>query len=232
MKRNDNRGASFVMVVVAMAIVAVLAVTVLWIALMNLQMKVTDEKNTDNFYSAEGVLDQICTGLQGDISKAYSAGYTKVMENYSDSSINEAGRQSNFAQEYLKSLKTSLEYDSTGMTFNMGKLIQYVDPKLLEKKDNQPRAIIKSTNADVYGNGQLKVYQNRVVLNGLRVEYTDEKGFKSIIETDISLGVPSMSFTASGGVPELFTYSLVGNEGLKITSGLNKVNLSGNLYAG
>lgn len=56
------------------------------------------------------------------------------MENYSDSSINEAGRQSSFAQEYLKSLKTSLEYDSTGMTFNRGKLIQYVDPKLLEKK--------------------------------------------------------------------------------------------------
>ena len=51
------------MVVVAMAIVAVLAVTVLWIALMNLQMKVTDEKNTDNFYSAEGVLDQICTEI-------------------------------------------------------------------------------------------------------------------------------------------------------------------------
>ncbi|WP_443596680.1 hypothetical protein [Agathobacter sp.] len=231
MKRNDNRGASFVMVIVAMAIVAVLAVTVLWIALMNLQMKVTDEKNTDNFYSAEGVLDQICTGLQSDISKAYSAGYTKVMENYSDSSINEAGRQSNFAQEYLKSLKMSLESDSTGMKFNMEKLKQYVDPKLLEEK-NQPHAIIKSTNADENGNGKLKVYQNRVVLNGLRVEYTDEKGFKSIIETDISLGVPSMSFTASGGVPELFTYSLVGNEGLEIKSGLNKVNLSGNLYAG
>ena len=122
MKRNDNRGASFVMVVVAMAIVAVLAVTVLWIALMNLQMKVTDEKNTDIFYSAEGVLDQICTGLQGDISKAYSAGYTKVMENYSDSSINEAGRQSIFAQEYLKSLKGSLESDNTGMHYKTEKL--------------------------------------------------------------------------------------------------------------
>lgn len=70
------------------------------------------------------------------------------------------------------------------------------------------------------------------MLNGLRVEYTDEKKFKSIIETDISLGVPSMSFTASGGVPELFTYSLVGNEGLNIKSKINKVNLSGNLYAG
>ena len=217
------------MVVVAMAIVAVLAVTVLWIALMNLQMKVTDEKNTDNFYSAEGVLDQICTGLQSDISKAYSAGYTKVMENYSDSSINEAGRQSIFAQEYLKSLKGSLlKPDNTGMHYNIEKLQHYVDSKLTAK-DSKPHAEVKTVNAD--GNGLLKVYNSRAVINGIRVEYTDEKGFKSIIETDISLGVPSMSFTASGGVPELFTYSLVGNEGLEITSGLNKVNLSGNLYA-
>ncbi|MFA9228811.1 MAG: hypothetical protein ACEQR7_10365 [Agathobacter rectalis] len=62
MKRNDNRGASFVMVVVAMAIVAVLAVTVLWIALMNLQMKVTDEKNTDNYYiSSQNYFDKLKT---------------------------------------------------------------------------------------------------------------------------------------------------------------------------
>ena len=218
------------MVVVAMAIVAVLAVTVLWIALMNLQMKVTDEKNTDNFYSAEGVLDQICTGLQSDISKAYSAGYTKVMENYSDSSINEAGRQSIFAQEYLKSLKGSLESDNTGMHYKTEKLKDYVDSKLRDE-NSKPYAEVKAVNADEKGNGLLKVYNSRAVINGIRVEYTDEKGFKSIIETDISLGVPSMSFTASGGVPELFTYSLVGNEGLEITSGL-KVNLSGNLYAG
>ena len=140
------------MVVVAMAIVAVLAVTVLWIALMNLQMKVTDEKNTDNFYSAEGVLDQICTGLQGDISKAYSAGYTKVMENYSDSSINEAGRQSIFAQEYLKSLKGSLESDNTGMHYKTEKLKDYVDSKLTDE-NSKPHAVVKAVNADENGNG-------------------------------------------------------------------------------
>ena len=44
MRRKDNRGASFVMVIAAMAIVAILAVTILWIALANLQMKTTDEK--------------------------------------------------------------------------------------------------------------------------------------------------------------------------------------------
>lgn len=167
----------------------------------------------------------------GDISKAYSAGYTKVMENYSDSSINEAGRQSIFAQEYLKSLKGSLESDNTGMHYKTEKLKDYVDSKLTDE-NSKPHAVVKAVNADENGNGLLKVYNSRAVINGIRVEYTDEKGFKSIIETDISLGVPSMSFTASGGVPELFTYSLVGNEGLDIISGLNKVNLSGNLYAG
>ena len=50
MTRKDNRGASLIMVVIAMAIVAVLAVTVLWMALINRQMKVTNKKNTDNFY--------------------------------------------------------------------------------------------------------------------------------------------------------------------------------------
>lgn len=104
-------------------------------------------KNTDNFYSAEGVLDQICTGLQGDISKAYSAGYTKVMENYSDSSINEAGRQSIFAQEYLKSLKGSLESDNTGMHYKTEKLKDYVDSKLTDE-NSKPHAVVKAVNAD------------------------------------------------------------------------------------
>lgn len=83
MKRNDNRGASFVMVVVAMAIVAVLAVTVLWIALMNLQMKVTDEKKYRQLLLGRG-----CAGsdmyrsagryFQGLLSRIYK-GYGELL---------------------------------------------------------------------------------------------------------------------------------------------------------
>lgn len=111
MRRKDNRGASFVMVIVAMAIVAILAVTILWIALANLQMKTTDEKNTDNFYSAEGVLDQICTGLEGDMSAAYTEGYSKVMQSYKtkgNADINEANRQASFVNTYVAALRSRL----------------------------------------------------------------------------------------------------------------------------
>ena len=176
MKRKDNRGASFVMVIVAMAIVAVFAVTVLWIALVNLQMKVTDEKNTDNFYSAEGVLDQICTGLQGDISTAYSAAYTEVMQNYSDSSNNEAKRQSTFVNTYVKKMKELLQADATGMSFNMDKIKGYVDPSIIKNLDGvtppsePPYAVVTSTTAkegDAKDNGILSVYTNRTVLKGI-----------------------------------------------------------------
>lgn len=236
MRRKDNRGASFVMVIVAMAIVAILAVTILWIALANLQMKTTDEKNTDNFYSAEGVLDQICTGLEGDMSAAYTEGYSKVMQSYKtkgNADINEANRQASFVNTYVAALKSRLAdpNDAKGRTYNMDKIKGYVDSSL-SKTDSSGKPVYPYAKVTSVSTPQLKTYQNRTVLEGIKVEYTDEKGYKSIIQTDISLSVPTMSFTASGGVPELFTYSLVGNTGLEIGTDAHNVNLGGNLYAG
>lgn len=236
MRRKDNRGASFVMVIVAMAIVAILAVTILWIALANLQMKTTDEKNTDNFYSAEGVLDQICTGLEGDMSAAYTEGYSKVMQSYKtkgNAENNEANRQASFVNTYVAALKSRLAdpNDAKGFTYNMDKIKGYVDSSL-SKTDSSGKPVYPYAKVTSVSTPQLKTYQNRTVLEGIKVEYTDEKGYKSIIQTDISLAVPTMSFTASGGVPELFTYSLVGNTGLEIGAGAHNVNLGGNLYAG
>lgn len=237
MRRKDNRGASFVMVIVAMAIVAILAVTILWIALANLQMKTTDEKNTDNFYSAEGVLDQICTGLEGDMSAAYTEGYSKVMQSYKtkgNAENNEANRQASFVNTYVAALKSRLvdPNDAKGRTYNMGKINGYVDSNLTKTDSSGKPVYYPHVKVTSVSTPKLKTYQNRTVLEGIKVEYIDEKGYKSIIQTDISLAVPTMSFTASGGVPELFTYSLVGNTGLEIGSGAHNVNLGGNLYAG
>lgn len=237
MRRKDNRGASFVMVIVAMAIVAILAVTILWIALANLQMKTTDEKNTDNFYSAEGVLDQICTGLEGDMSAAYTEGYSKVMQSYKtkgNAENNEANRQASFVNTYVAALRSRLvdPNDAKGLTYNMDKINGYVDSNLTKTDSSGKPVYYPHAEVTSVSTPQLKTYQNRTVLEGIKVEYTDEKGYKSIIQTDISLAVPTMSFTASGGVPELFTYSLVGNTGLEIGTDAHNVNLGGNLYAG
>lgn len=234
MRRRDNRGASFVLVVIAMAIVAILAVTVLWISLVNMQMKVTNKKNTDNFYSAEGVLDQICTGLQGDVSNAYKTGYSSVLENYTAQS--ESDRQKTFTEKYVETLRNALAVGTTvgsEYTYDIEKLRGYVDKSLIEPKSKPHADITTTSSKDGSDNGTLAVYGNRVVIKGIKVKYTDSEGYESIIETDISLDVPSMKFSASGAVPELFAYSLIGNTGVIIANdhGTN-VDLDGNLYAG
>ncbi len=233
MSRRDNRGASFVLVIIAMSIVAILAVTVLWISLVNMQMKVTNKKNTDNFYSAEGVLDQICTGLQGEVSRAYKAGYSSVLENYA--SQDENTRQTTFKQKYVETLKNILSEDSASgeYTYAISKLKAYVDKSLIEDGSN-PHADITTTSAK-YGpdTGMLTVYNDKVVIKGIKVKYIDSQGYESIIETDIALDAPDMKFSASGAVPEIFAYSLIGNTGVIIANDHgNSVNLDGNLYAG
>lgn len=235
MDRKDNRGASLVMVVIAMAIVAVLAVTVLWISLANLQMKVTDKKTTDNFYSAEGVLDQICTGLQEDVSLAYSAGYKQVSESYTDKTEDE--RKLLFNDLFIKTLCGRLSGSDaiasySSLSYDLSKLIGYVDDSLLDE-NKYPYAKITVTTGTKDGYGLLAAYTSRVVIKGLKVEYTDEKGFKSVIETDISLSVPDIKFTPDEAIPDIFSYSIIGNEGLTLSNSKNSVvNLDGNVYAG
>lgn len=229
MTRKDNRGASLIMVVIAMAIVAVLAVTVLWMALINRQMKVTNKKNTDNFYSAEGVLDQICAGLQGEVSKAYKAGYSDVMQNYS--TLSESSRQNKFNTTFKNSIKTSLSGDPK--YYKVETLISYVDKKLTQepKGEKGPYAEIKTTSHvdDNENHGKLLVNENNLILKGIYVKYTDDKGYDSVIKTDISLNVPTMKFSASGAVPDLFAYSLIGNTGLEVDT---NTEINGSVFAG
>ena len=106
MRRKDNRGASFVMVIVAMAIVAILAVTILWIALANLQMKATDEKNTDK---VRNTYDEIVSELLLErdeairIAQSYKSELEKVV--ISDEDIQHLHNTVSNILEIIKSIQ-------------------------------------------------------------------------------------------------------------------------------
>lgn len=57
-KRQQNQGFSLFTVLIAVSFVGILGLLVLYIALANFNMKVTDLKGKDSFYTAERALEK------------------------------------------------------------------------------------------------------------------------------------------------------------------------------
>lgn len=230
-KRLNNKGSALVTVIVACAIIGMLAVVSLWASLTNYQMKITDSKVKNNFYSAEAVLDQMCVGLQTDVSDAYNKAYSTVMQKYS--ALSETERNDAFQREYVEKICTSLRSATAGdRNYNMDRLKSYVDSTLLDTSTYPYAEITSLSAASGSDDGLMSTYSNGVVLKGIRVVFVDEEGFSSIIETDISLGIPEMKFVTSEEMPDTFSYCMIGNEGVQLTGAYSNVNVKGSVYAG
>ncbi len=241
--RGNNKGSTIVVVMIALALVSILATVALWVALTNFQMKVTDRDVTDNFYSAEGVLDQICAGLQQDASDALDGAYNAVMQNYA--SLSESERSATFANTYVFQLRSSLSYgDGTAITttsgttmqkdmlYNVEKLKGYVSQKVIDAAKSVKIYYGGGDLEEAYIEtcGTLNTTTSGIVLKDLVVEYTDADGNLSVIQTDIAMTVPDMNLVSSENVPDVFEYSIVGNEGVVINGYQTTVN--GSVYAG
>ena len=81
-KKQHNKGFSLFTVLIAVSFVGILGLLVLYIALSNFNMKITDLKGKDSFYTAERAIEEIRTGLQQDVGDAMSKAYTQVLETY------------------------------------------------------------------------------------------------------------------------------------------------------
>ncbi len=230
MKKN-NRGSAFVMVLVILGIVGILAAVCLWLSLVSYQMKLTDVKVKNNFYSAESVLDQICVGLQGDVSEAYQKAYNKIIVNYPE--MNDAQRQSVFDSQFKRELTERLRTPgSTDWTYNLTKLKEYVYEEL-RNGTGTAKAEIAAVYNDASNDtmGKLVPYDDCIVLEAIEVTYTDKENFSTIIQTDIVLKAPELSFEVGGTISDTFAYSIVGNSGVAVESSA-PISIKGSVYAG
>jgi hypothetical protein len=196
-------------------------------------MKVTGQNVTDSFYSAEGVLDQICLGLQGDVSEAIDGAYNTVMQRYASESEEE--RTATFANSYVNTLRNRLRYDKEnpvvgGVTYEAEMLCDRSKLEGYISKDVLPQTKIYPAGDEDAECFVLTTTTAGLVIEDLVVEYTDEKGYLSVIQTDIALSIPDMNLINSEEIPDLFSYSIIGNGGISITKSGTKI--AGNVYAG
>lgn len=230
-KRLNDKGSALVTVIVACAVIGLLAVVSLWASLINYQMKITDTKVKSNFYSAETVLDQICVGLQSNVSDAYNKAYTTTMQKYS--ALSEDERNNMFIREYVENICLALKSTTVGdRNYNMSLLKSYVDSDLLDNTTYPYAEITSLTTSEPSGDGLMSTYDSGVVLKGIKVVFVDAEGFSSVIETDISLNIPEMKFVTAEDMPDTFSYSMIANSGIELKGSGSNVNVNGSVYAG
>lgn len=245
-RKDNNRGFSLFSVLIAVSFVAILGMLILYIALANFNMKVTDLKGKDSFYTAERALEEIRTGLQEDVGEAMSTAYTKVLEDYDKDSNTQdatmdAQRQSQFETLFLDELVKRVGNNGSKKQYSLDKLIDYVD--LLKDSsvfDAKKESLVITNPSDSAG-AEMSVIRSTgtsntksgILLKNLKVIYVDPKGHAAIIETDIRLGVPAVQFPTPSTLPDLMNMIVVADGGIVCEGNAeSESTIQGSIYAG
>ena len=232
-QKRRNRGSSIVIVIIAMAMIGILATTLLWMSYINYKIKVNDIRNKNSFYSAEMVVEQIVAGLQKEASDSVAVAYQEVLSNW-DELQSESNRYSSFASTYLDTLVKHLRDTDKGDGYYKRDILKgYVDTTVWDH-----------VNQTAWDNGtddtdETKkkppvmelVNGNSLILRNVFVSYMDEDRL-SIVSTDLRLDVPEIVFTQSGSIDELYNYILIGNQGISLKESSGQVTADGSIYAG
>lgn len=222
--RQDNRGSAIVIVIIAMALIGILVSSILWSAYMNYMIKLSDVRNKNSFYSAETVMEQIMAGMQHEASAAITISYQDVMKNW-EFDENETNRFNRFGTTYLDTLVKNLTDPLKGTGFYSLKVLKdFVDDDLFAGVDVTEWEK-SSCRMELVNNSSLVLYD-------VRVSYTDENDYVSIINTDICIDVPKLVFYQNGSIDSLYEYALIGNTGIHTEDGSGAALIDGSIYAG
>lgn len=237
-KKTYNKGFSLFTVIVAIAFVGILGMLVIYIAIANFNMKVTDLKGKDSFYTAEQAIEEIRVGLQEEVGDAMSEAYIEVLENYDQSENTQDETQDETRQKLFR----KIFYE------NLGKRVQKVldDGDLKSKyvdltvNDDETLEIVDPTLSKLNPDIDEIKKNSKITLKNLKSIYVDNKGRASIIKTDIQLGIPSVKFATPSTLPDIKQMVVVANGGIVCSedeptsdpSSAKSVTMKGTIYAG
>lgn len=233
-RKKRNSGSSIVIVIIAMAMIGILATTLLWMSYINYKIKVNDIRNKNSFYSAETVMEQIVAGLQKETSDAVAVAYQEVLSNWEELG-SESNRYSSFASMYLDTLVKHLRDSEKGDGYYSRDILEgYVDTTIWGNVNKT--AWNNGTDETDVSKAKAPVMElvngNSLILRNVFVSYMDGDRL-SIVSTDLCLDVPQIVFTkSSSSIDDLYDYLLIGNQGISLTQGSGQVTGDGSIYAG
>ena len=235
-KKRDDRGSAIVIVIIAMAMIGILATTLLWMAYMNYMIKIADIRNKNSFYTAEEVVEQVMSGLRRESAEAVGVAYRDVLSNW-DNLKTEEERSNVFMTTYMDTLVDKLKDPSRGSGYyDRTKLEAYVDVGIFQRGSSTAGVDGDawdhgSALSDPAGDALMEIVNNNsIILKNIYVSCTDDEERVSIVQTDICLDVPKLIFENNGSIDSLYQYILIGNEGIEVQA--PSIRTEGSIYAG
>ncbi len=249
---RDKRGSAIVVVLVAMTFIVVLASILLYLSLVNIQMKNLDRSGKKSFYDAEGVMNEVRAQVQYVVSEAINKAYTDVLDNYysyedknEDESIDDE-REAAFKDKFLETLYTQtilksaegsdeesgdtyppLFTDASGRRYSPGTLAEMIgtiEGATVSGSDPaEPTEMVYHATDDKY-----------IKLTNLVVTYKTSKGFYTSVTADIKITIPGFkAISASATQSNLPEFTIIANEKLHLSNvSSGHVTVKGNVYTG
>lgn len=232
---KPNSGSTLVLVLIAMAFVGILATMVLTMAMSNLQMKQVDRGSKKNFYSAEVALDELRTGLEGEVTEIIEKTYTDVMLHYASKPV--GSRNEMFKTELCKALGEHFDSQYIIGPSNYENIVSHYDVDKLKDHLKYTYANTKVTAKNGNNILECKYVSNDpenqyVCLRNICLEYLDSATqLYTKITTDIKIAIPNANFEAIGQRPAYADYAIIANRQLIVDAG-DSGKVFGHLYAG
>lgn len=246
-RQGDNRGSSFVLVMVSIALIMILVAIVFTMMIIQFKMLSLGRQSKDNFYYLEEVLEEMRVGVGNEsvnqLKKAYDETVSMVVmydtnqDKYLSVSADAAkgilnSKFLNYIKQYfdindaylaelllsyVKDVNTVAGADGSYVT-NDGVSIRFGSKFDCEE-------VMTANPASVVG----------YVIKDITVTRTDKKGNEQSITTDISIYPPEDALNFLGSTTDLenvFTYAMVADYGVEVSGGsTTDVRVAGNVYA-
>lgn len=231
--KKDREGSTLVSVVIGVLFLAAIGLIVLTAANQYMISVNVDHNSSNNFYEAEGILEEVKTGLLEYAGDASEEAYRYILENYSK---DKDSKREAFSKKYLSLLATKLQSSDGSYEWKDEKLgkAQEGDIQKLKVLSQVPEAVTlkEGTNLAFVIKKDKETGEYSLVIRNLLINYTDETDYRSSIQTDICLSVPDYSLEGNSSFDEMKNYISISDDTLKVADHQMNNTIQGNIYSG
>lgn len=182
----NNKGAALVSVLVVTTFITIIATTMLYMAAMNYQQKLTDYQNKQSFYGAEKALDELKSVLVGDVQEAYVTAYNKTTRQFLVLKTEQA-RNEYFQDAFIHELNEKWKTRVTTGGDNLTAVRSVMTGAYAAEADSIYRVLDYGVYETATSTGTAKKF----ALKGVQSKYTSG-AYTTFIYTDICMEPPKV----------------------------------------